>query len=247
MKIAGVDSGRADLIDWLARDRALDEAQRQHELSGLDQDLPAASTDDPIWSPEPESTDANSSRQWREARDALPLGDALVDQVEQAGRDLVGKVLDDIAREYEGGRIPEDVKVALAHHFWCDLLAQLAHVIDEGLKLLDSVPDRVCDLVLRSRRDKNWPPITEKLVRVAAKSVWRRVRLLTFFGLLRLRTILPVVRVLAVLMCKAPERHRAVVEYCMDPLGKQLLAETKKRLLAVLRDWLPRMSRGSDT
>jgi len=157
------------------------------------------------------------------------------------GKDLVGRVLEDIAREYDGV-IPKDVKVALAHHFWCDFLAQLAHVIDEGLKLLDSVPDRVCDLVLKSRRGGKWPPITEKVVRIAAKSMWRRVRLLTFFGFLELRTILPVVRVLAVLMCKAPERHRAVVEYCMDPLGKQLLAETKERLLAALRDWLPRMS-----
>jgi hypothetical protein len=245
MKIAGVDSCRADMIEWLARDRSIDETQRQREISGLSQDLPPESADDLTWSPEPDSTDAESSRQWQEVRDALPpLGDAIVDQVEQTGRDLIGRVLEDIAQEY-GGKIPKDVKVALAHHFWCDLLAQFAHVADEGLKLLDSVPDRLCDLVLKSRRDKGWPPITEKVVRIAARSMWRRVRLLTFFGLLKLRTILPVVRMLAVLMCKAPERHRAVVEYCMDPLGKQLLGETKNRLLAALREWLPRMSRGN--
>jgi hypothetical protein len=60
------------------------------------------------------------------------------------------------------------VKIALTDHFWCDLLAQLAHVMNEGLKLTDDAGDRIADLVLKSRKDGKWRPLEEKVVRLAA-------------------------------------------------------------------------------
>jgi hypothetical protein len=38
-------------------------------------------------------------------------------------------------------------------------------------------------------------------------------------------------RILAVLMCPAPERHRAVVVYCIDPLVQPLVSQVIRQQL----------------
>jgi hypothetical protein len=156
--------------------------------------------------------------------------------VEKLGNSLVEEVLKDIEAAYEKP-VPPAVKVALADHFWCDLLAQLAHVIDDGMKFFGSVPERVTDLILKSRAESGRLRLERFVVKVAVNSVWKCVKGLTLFG--RVRKLLLVIRILSVLLCKAPERHRAVVEYCLDPLKNKLTLEAKQRLVRVLREWLP--------
>jgi hypothetical protein len=95
---------------------------------------------------------------------------------------------------------------------------------------------------MTSREQSRWRHLEAAVVRAAARSVWSKVKFVTSFGLLNRTIVLPVIRLLAVLMCKAPERHRAVVEYCVDPLGKGLFARIKEQLVEVLSDWLPRTS-----
>jgi hypothetical protein len=138
--------------------------------------------------------------------------------------------------------IPDEVRLALADHFWCDLLAQVAHAVDRGLQAVSDIPDRIADLILRSRTAGKWRPIAEKVIRLACRSVWRQIQLTAFFTVLGpSRQVLLAIRLLAVLICKAPERHRAVVEYCLDPLTNQLREETRHRLVGVLAGWLPKL------
>jgi hypothetical protein len=239
-KSAAIDLCRADIIDWLAHERS---TGRSTAPGGVNLLQPAglsseALTNEELWRPDPDSI--NGDRPAVELRPAA--SGAVVDRLGAAADNLFQGAIDDIAAERFRGEIPDSVKMALADHFWCDLLAQLAHVLDEGLKLLESVPDRVVDLVMKSRKEARWRDVEERVLRIAARSVWRKIRLLAFFGVLSRKVALPLVRMLAVLSCKAPERHRAVVEYCVDPLGKQLLAETKDRLKTALSDWLPQLT-----
>lgn len=167
---------------------------------------------------------------------------SVVDQVEQFGDALTDVVLGDIERAHHGP-IPDTTKVALADHFWCDLLAQLAYVLSEGLntveKLTGKVPELVTRLVVESRRGSDRLPLEEFVVRTAVNSIWKHVKVLMPFGwLVLVKRMVPIVRILAVLMCKSPERHEAVVRYCVDPLAGQLRDETKRRLRKVLEDWL---------
>jgi hypothetical protein len=94
---------------------------------------------------------------------------------------------------------------------------------------------------MESRGHSQWRQLEDWVVRAAAKSLWKKVRVVASLGLLNRPVVLPVTRLLAVLICKAPERHRAVVEYRVDPLDKQLLTTIKDRLVEVLWEWLPRM------
>lgn len=220
-KSAGIDLCQAEIIDRLAlRDSAVPGA-----------DLPADSAADELWKPDLELV---------RDMDTSECGAGFVDKVEMLANRVVSGVLQDIEQEC-GGTIPISVRVALADHFWCDLLAQLAHAIDGGLKHLESVPDRIADWVMKSREQSRWRHLEDRVVRTAARSLWKRVRLVTFSGLLNRAVVLPVVRVLAILICKAPERHEAVVRYCVDPLEKDLFAKIRDKLVAVLSEWLPRM------
>jgi hypothetical protein len=237
-KAAGIDLGRAQIIDFLAADnkRRRTAVSQEQAIEHLRDPLPASSADAALWQPDRESLgDPTPTRR-------SPTGSPVVDEVEALAEHVVCRALDDIRAEL-GGQIPDKVKVALADHFWCDLLAQLAHAIDEGLKHIESVPDRLTDWVMKSREQSRWQHLEARVVRAAARSVWSKLRFVTFSGMLNRSLVLPVIRLLAVLMCKSPERHKAVVEHCVDPLGKGVLAKVKEKLVEVLGDWLPKMSR----
>ncbi|WP_326568974.1 hypothetical protein VSH64_45720 [Amycolatopsis rhabdoformis] len=163
-----------------------------------------------------------------------------VEEIERLGNALTDVVLKDIEKVC-GGSLPEPTKVALADHFWCDLLAQFAHVIDEGAKFFDDIPDRVTKLILASRTAPRRLPLEEIVVKTAVKSMWNLLQPLAapLAVLTGFKKLLPVIRLLAVLICKAPERHEAVVTYCVDPLTKSLTDAVKKRLVKALSSWLP--------
>jgi hypothetical protein len=260
-KIAGIDSGIADLVDWLAQDLAgskHDAAQRADRESGQRVGLSTEETGarrapraagssnesnsgavDTSFAPAISRPSSEGSSQ----RPALSVDEPTVIQVEKLGDALVEQVLEDVERAYPGA-IPSAVKVAMADHFWCELLAQLAYVIDGGIKFFEQVPDRVAQLILKARKDAGRFPLEELIVKTAVKTVWKYIRGPIVGWIIPARKLLAAVRTLAVLICKAPERHRAVVEHCLDPLAAQLTSETKERLIKVLREWLPQTERG---
>lgn len=242
-KRAAIDRCRAEIIDLLAAKPATHgkTVLPAGAVTHLDYGLPPDSADDELWAPDPGSisTEMSATAGQLDANDS-PGDDVLADEVESMAERVIGATLVVIVHKFDGP-IPDHVKVALADHFWCDLLAHFAHAIDEGLRHIDSVPDRIADWVMTSREQSGWRPLEDWVVRAAAKSLWKRARTVTFLGLLNRPVVLPATRLLAVLICKAPERHRAVVEYCLDPLDKQLLAAIKDRLVEVLWEWLPRM------
>ncbi|PKV91381.1 hypothetical protein ATK30_2150 [Amycolatopsis echigonensis] len=259
-KSAAIISVVADIVDWLAAD---------YEIHGRSTDSRRSSGEraaEHVETAGPDDLAAQSAASGQSSLQASALGDtaarppaakessrvaagpgepprlSLVDQVEELGNALTNVVLRDIERAHHGP-IPDTTKVALADHFWCDLLAQLAHVLSEGVttveRLTGKVPELVTQLVLESRREADRLPLEEFVVRTAVNSLWKHLTVLMPFGwLVLVKRMVPIVRVLAVLMCKAPERHEAVVRYCVDPLAGQLREETKRRLLKVLGNWL---------
>jgi hypothetical protein len=236
-KIAGVDSALADIVDWLAQDLSSSSSSvgisqsRQHPLVDTTKPLSEQMT-----------VGAGAERQAQQVDASTLANGPVLDQIEQLGDTLADEVLTEVEKAY-GKPIPPEVRVALADHFWCDLLAQLAHAIDAIGELVDSIPDHVIDMIMISREESKRFPLEKFVVKVVVKATWKYLQGLPFFSwFAQVRKFLPVIRILAILMCKAPERHPAVVEYCIDPLEDQLTAETKRRLVGVLRESLPRMA-----
>lgn len=132
------------------------------------------------------------------------------------------------------------VRQEMANHFWCEILAQLAFEINNGLSVVDSVPGRVADAVLRNRNSSKESVLKERVVRAAVEAVWKRIQRYSAFGVLaKGRALVLAIRILAIFVCKQPERHEAVVRHCIDPLGKELLMKVKERLTEVLHEWVP--------
>lgn len=172
----------------------------------------------------------------------VALEPPVVTQVERLGPFLRFS-LKEIERKCPG-EVDDSTRQAMADHFWCEILAQLAYAIDQGLSIIDNVPDRVSDLIIQRREKDKRPSLKEKVVKTAVRALWKRIQRLASLGLLaKSKTILLAIRILAVLACKQPERHQTVVEYCIDPLGRELLTKTKERLVAVLNEWLPQIKK----
>jgi hypothetical protein len=254
-KSAAVDAAVADLVAWLARDYRAGTEQSatspgiRHEHRGNSPKVPDQRTtgpQEPYISPEHGVDGPPGARRHPEDQEDQkdpPELHTVVEQIEQFGDALTDKVALAVERAHHGP-IPDATKVAMADHFWCDLLAHVAHAIDEGTKRISDLPDRVSELIIASRTEDERLPLEEFVVRTAVKATWSFLKNLTFLGSLdQVKRLLPMLRILGVLICKAPERHEAVMRYCVDPLTGQFLEETKKRLVKVLRSWLPLLGR----
>ncbi|QYN25605.1 hypothetical protein [Amycolatopsis sp. DSM 110486] len=259
-KAAAIDTAVAEIIDHLADDYAQRHGKRlpktAHGSARPVAEGPNAAAEDvgqspraaspirshqPAVKPSPTAPDPRAELHHGGGHDGPPPPpSSRVDEIERLGKALTDVVLKDVEKAYPGP-LPDSTKVALADHFWCDLLAQFAHLIDEGVKAVDGIPDRATNLILASRKAHRRLPLEEIVVKTAVKSMWNLLQPLAppLAALNGFKKLLPVVRVLAVLICKSPERHEAVVTYCVDPLTKSLTDAVKKRLLKTLSGWLP--------
>lgn len=77
--------------------------------------------------------------------------------------------------------------------------------------------------------------IPEPLAAVAAQAAVNALMKLS--AIRQFDDLLRATRILAIMTCPAPEHHRAVVLYCMNPLGKEILSDAIRQELA---DSLPR-------
>ncbi|MGW1682317.1 hypothetical protein [Saccharopolyspora sp. NPDC002376] len=252
-KGAAVDTVRADLVEVL-RDGA-ENAERTH-LSGGGKTPENASesavskafdgSDTPLQPGPPESagssTESTDDPEFTPAATDRALADPAseAEQVEALGH-LLGQVLKDVEKDL--GRLPPETRKAMTHHFWCELIVQLVVVIEEANRLLDAVPGYVAKQITKSRRENGFTKIERKVIIACTKQVWQR--LTSALGLTVIsdaKVLLPAMRTLAILMCKSPARHPAVVEHCVDPLKSFLFQETKNRLKRVFEDLVPQIT-----
>lgn len=127
---------------------------------------------------------------------------------------------------------PEDratYRLSLAKHFWCDLLAATACRMSAFREQALAAPGRIAAAVMRSRSLDERPVVPEYLVRAATDLTVEGIRHLP--GVRTFGDALLAVRILAVFVCPAPERHQAVVTCCIEPMGKQVISEEIQRRL----------------
>lgn len=84
--------------------------------------------------------------------------DAVVDQVQNLGNTLLDSVLKDIEKGCSG-KVSDQAKHGMADHFWCEILAQIADAIDEGLKLTDSMSVKKYGIITRFRQKEKRIPL----------------------------------------------------------------------------------------
>lgn len=166
-----------------------------------------------------------------------------------------GRVLRELSAELGPEKTKDFQKWAVETHFWCELLAQAAYALtlfrDQYKRAREAVKD-----ALVQREEPGWPHSLDRrsVIGLAVRLVWKHVlpAIGTVSGLSgaslpRLDDIFKLiwpVRVLAVAMCPDPSRHKAVSQYCLDPIcafaRAEVRQEVRQRLLKKLLDgWLP--------
>ncbi|MBK1785509.1 hypothetical protein [Prauserella cavernicola] len=212
------------------------------------QELPSEGGDSPgNQAPNPDSENSPPSGQRPGRKRSIDeLGNSMgsgsvLDQVETLGTVTFGRALNDVEKQL-GRPVPPEVKKALSDHFWCDFLANIARYVTMINRFSALIPDTIAkwasDRIIKWRHEHGRIPLEEAIIRTAAKSMCKTILELT--KSVDFRSILLMVRILAILACKSPERHKAVTKYCVDPLCKHLTVETKRRLTNVIeQEWIP--------
>ncbi|MGW4469734.1 hypothetical protein ACWENQ_08685 [Nonomuraea sp. NPDC004354] len=140
-----------------------------------------------------------------------------------------------------GGSKPREARRRLTNHFWCDLLAALAEAIEKFSKAMDQIPEHVTTVIMQSRKAERRSPLLEALVGLAVRTAWEHIKsMLRTTGIEELQRTC---RILAVLICPAPEDHAAVQNSALLPLAKEGMLETSRERLEQVfpADWVHRL------
>lgn len=136
------------------------------------------------------------------------------------------------------------VRSQLANHFWCDLFVGFARAVENFQQGVQEIPDSAKELIKQSVRGSSKQSarsaVSDRIINFAVDRAWTAFRTATFGAspLLALLTgdeLLRSLRILAVFICPAPERHTEVRIHALKPLAgdaRQYLAEETKTRLA---------------
>ena len=111
---------------------------------------------------------------------------------------------------------------AIAGHFWCDLFAEIADVLDRGAKLLARVPEGLKEAVLEHEDAKEWGPVRTELTGEALNLLWQCAQKVLGADP---KSAALYLRILAILICPDPGAHPRVARGCLRPLAADTLRE----------------------
>lgn len=142
-----------------------------------------------------------------------------------------------------------DIRRSFARHGWCDLLVGIVQAIEAFDGPVASIPDTakaaVTRYILNSTMQPRRAHITALVAEVIVDKAWLAfktalVSQIPLIGTSREQAIL-ILRVLAVFVCPAPERHAEVQRFALKPIGDDvrtiLLPTTKDRLAELFAEW----------
>lgn len=132
-------------------------------------------------------------------------------------------IIPKLAHEFGTSRVAEFQARAVETHFWCELFAQTARVLDEFRDLYERAKQSVVDALTVEdvphlplwKRILPYQDIVRRAVDLVFELLPRAAGLPTPEGVFEL--IWPT-RVLACLMCKDPSEHPTVRKYCLNPI-----------------------------
>ncbi|MBB5076978.1 hypothetical protein [Nonomuraea endophytica] len=168
-----------------------------------------------------------------------------IEQIQTVGNILAGPVVRQLDEKF-GGSEPRSARRKLTEHFWCDLLVAAAEAIEEFSKALDQVPEYMTAVIMRSRAAERRSPFVNGLVGLAARTAWEPIK--NMIHTTGVKELQRTCRILSVLICPAPENHKAVRDGALLPLAQEGLLETSKERLEQVfpADWVRRLREGLD-
>jgi hypothetical protein len=172
-----------------------------------------------------------------------------IDQVTALAEEVTKATWCEIAKQLDRTTEARDIKRNLANHGWCDLLVGLVRAIEACRETLDSIPEAAKKIVkhaiLNSSIQGTRPHVTETVADAVVEKVWQAFKTALFVKVPLLNITndetLRALRILAVFVCPAPEKHEEVRKHALVPLGDDakgiLTDQTRKRLAQLFSEW----------
>ncbi|MBE1578757.1 hypothetical protein ACFORH_20015 [Amycolatopsis roodepoortensis] len=182
----------------------------------------------------------------------IPTPPDVVDQVNVIAKAMTEDIWQEIVESLPGS--PDEVRairLQLADHGWCDLLIGFVLVLEKFGKAVDTVPDKAKRLIVEairgSSKQEKRPQLDEVVVGMIVDKAWGAFKVAAaahspLFGLLTGDELLRNLRMLAVFICPAPEKHEEVRNHAVDPLVKDacgyVSTEAKEWLAQQFDQWV---------
>lgn len=161
---------------------------------------------------------------WLAAATASPSG-----SIQAVTGQTVGMVSDAVANAVVNALNSHGYHWTSTDHVVCAFLAAAAHAMQELEDQFERAVSQIVSAVLTAGRSEHRPVIPEALARVAAQAAVNA--LMRLAAIQHFDNLLRGTRILAILKCPDPQRHRAVVRYCLSPLEKDILSEATRKQL----------------
>lgn len=184
--------------------------------------------------------------------DWLAWNEDVTNRVQVIGDTLAQNVIRKLEDSVEPIEL-EKFKGDSLHHFWCDLLAAFACAIARFRWWHNQAYEFSVADIFKLRKEDKRPLIEEWLIKFALRTAWEALsHAMPGLSSTHINEMLWAIRIFAILLCPAPEEHRAVAKCCLDPIAgfvdsrlrSAIAWTTKERLikaeLFVARVELPR-------
>lgn len=150
----------------------------------------------------------------------------------------------------ESGLEPAAVRRELASHAWCDLIVGIIQVLEATNGLLGGIEKRGRDTIVHAMTDSSMQgtrtQVSEKVIELMAGMVWSALftavkQAVPPLNVLDNDALLRTLRILAVFICPAPQKHKEVHIHALRPLGEDvrgyLTEQTKEHLKEAFAGW----------
>lgn len=162
-----------------------------------------------------------------------------IGQIEDVAGKTSTAVADKLDQCFDAAHREQQRRNLAESHFWCGLLAEFAIALQEFNEEVDKVPGAVSAALAKATGTDS--KISAAVVRLAVTTAWKGIKKIplvdSVLGVVHLARL---IQILAVMTCPAPENHRTVVKYCLDPLPREYVRDvTRERLKQALPDgWI---------
>jgi hypothetical protein len=161
--------------------------------------------------------------------------------IEELGDVVAAHASDAIDRALGSSNQPKERAELAESHLLCSILAALACTMQKIGEDLDKLTREIATRIVTyfiGRKRISLPPFMVKVVAEAAvKAVDKVIR--TLAAAQHFDSLQRAIRILALTMCPAPEKHEDVVRCCLDPLREPIISEAvRERLKVAMPDWI---------
>ncbi|SEG76790.1 hypothetical protein SAMN05444920_104417 [Nonomuraea solani] len=120
----------------------------------------------------------------------------------------------------------------------------MAEAIEKFSKAMDRIPEYVTTFIVQSRKAEGRSVLLDALVGLAVRTAWEPIK--SMIHTIGIEELQRTCRILAILICPAPEDHKAVQDGALLPLAKEGMLETSRERLEQVfpAGWVHRLREG---